>query len=129
MPAVGMRCIVTTLLPFALAIAVLFYDGPGQPWARHHLGDSLAVAFLVGALGAVTRLSLARRALLVAVVAGLVELGQLAAGAPERGPAMQLLIGGHFDPLDLGYYAIGLAVAAVLDRMPRRAGLGQGTGC
>ena len=111
------RHAITTAMPLLLAVAVLVYRGPGWVWARTHFGDTLAVAFLVGAFGLITRWQVRTRLALVGVVAAAVELAQLSEGAADRSAVVQLLIGGHFDPLDFVYYAAGLVLAFALERV------------
>jgi len=108
--------VVTTLVPLCLGLASLVYTGPGALWWRAHAGDALVVAFLVGLAGVVGRLSLRARLLAVAILCTGLELAQLGASA-SRGPIAGLILGSTFDPLDFVYYAIGLALAVVLDRL------------
>ena len=111
------RVALTTLTPLALGLSVLVYQGPGHLWFRAHAGDALVVMFLVGLLGCVSSWSIGRRLLCVGVVAACVECAQLFGGSAERSVTIQLLVGSHFDPLDFAYYAIGLALAAAVDRV------------
>ncbi len=109
--------VVTTLVPLCLGLASLVYTGPGALWWRAHAGDALVVAFLVGLAGLVGTFALRARLLAVAILCSGLELAQLSSGAASRGPLAGLLLGSTFDALDFVYYAIGLALAVVLDQL------------
>lgn len=108
--------VVTILVPLGLGASTLVYDGYGHHWWRAHAGDALVVAFLVGLLGLLPTFSLRRRLVIVAIVSAGLELGQLGVDAGNRSTGAALLLGSHFDPLDFVYYAIGLGLAAGLEK-------------
>ena len=113
------QAVVTTLVPLCFGLASLVYTGPGALWWRAHAGDALVVAFLVGLAGVAGRLTLRVRLLAVAILCTGLELAQLGASA-SRGPIAGLVLGSTFDPLDFVYYAIGLVLAVLLDRIAVR---------
>ncbi|MBB6098685.1 hypothetical protein HNR42_002120 [Deinobacterium chartae] len=107
-------------------VAVVLYGGPGRTWVRGTLGDLLATALLFFVLGALTRWSRSVRAGLSLGAGLLVELAQALRVTPSGG-AGELLLGRHFDPLDLLAYALGVTLAASLEASlerpsPLRAG-------
>ncbi len=107
---------VTTALPFAVGLSTLFYEGAGHVFWRAHAGDALIVAFLVGALGTITRWRLVATCLCVGVLSCGVELAQLADGAGDRRSLVRLLLGSTFDPIDFVAYGVGIALAVLLSR-------------
>lgn len=104
-----------TLVPLILGLTTLVYTGPGHLWWRGHAGDSLVVAFFVGGLGLITRAPLTYRLGLIGILFTGLELAQLTANAGSRGRFSNLVLGSTFDPFDFLYYALGLALAVVLD--------------
>jgi hypothetical protein len=87
-----------------------------HPFVRGHLGD-VAAAMLVYALVALTfrrgRLAVA------AAICFAAELRQLL--VTPAGPAADLVLGRHFDPIDLAAYAVGLLVALAWDSVRVRS--------
>lgn len=106
-----------------LAAGVLAYHrlgiGPGRAFVRGALGDVVAVAFLYFAAGALTDWRPRVRLLLVAGVALGIELSQLVPRS-TRSVAVELTVGATFDPLDLLWYAVGLALAWWIERRALR---------
>ncbi len=109
------RALATTLLPLLLGLGTLVYSGVGHVWARSYAGDAFAVAFVVGLLGLVTPASLPVRLGIAAALALAIEFSQLIGTGSHRGTLSQLLVGSHFDTLDLLYYGAGLLMALALD--------------
>ena len=105
------RAETTRLVAVALAIAAvtLAYRGPGRALVRGHLGDVAAPMLVYALLGLAWRARPATRAAATFAIALVIEAGQLVWHA--RSTAGQLLVGAHFDPLDMLAYAIGTAIA------------------
>jgi hypothetical protein len=103
----------------ALGLFCLVYRGPGFAFTRGHLGDVASTGFLVAAAG-LTGLSRPLRLACVAAIALGLELTQLNAPA-QVSAARQLALGSRFDPLDLLFYALGLALAAAAESLYSRS--------
>lgn len=105
----------------ALGVACLGYGYTGLPLrglVRGHLGDVAAAAAVYAVLGLAVPARSGARAAVTAVLAVVVELAQRR-GAPGAGAAGELVLGAHFDPWDLGAYALGIAAAVAWDRRAR----------
>ena len=97
-----------------------------SPSARDVLGDALWAAMMVWWVGVVApSASLARRSVIAYAICVAVELSQLihvpAIDAARRTTIGHLVLGSDFDPRDLAAYALGVAVAALLERAMRGA--------
>lgn len=113
-------------LSLLLGLAVLVYRGPGRAFVRGALGDVLVVAFLYFVLGAVTRWRPRTRLVAVSGLAVATELSQLVPRG-VRSTAVDLTVGATFDPWDLLWYGLGLALAWLLEaQVIRRVGAGDG---
>ena len=101
---------------FAVGAFVLRYRGPGRAIVRGHLGDVAIVALLYFALALWTPRRRALRAASVGALAAGTELAQLVLPPMRRSLAIDLTVGRTFDPVDLAAYALGLALAVVIER-------------
>ena len=80
---------------------------------RGHLGDVAIIVFLVAGLATVGIGTPRGRLVGVGAFAVAVELWQgLGLVAPDAPFLVHLMVGSTFDPVDLVFYGIGLAVAA-----------------
>lgn len=114
-------------IPFGLGLSCLVYDGPGHLLWRSHGGDAFVVAFLIGLLGLIPRLSFPRRATGIALLCAGLEFAQLQSGSAHRRGIEAIVLGTHFDPLDFLFYAAGIALALLLNR--RSEGMGPRRDC
>jgi hypothetical protein len=101
-----------------LGVACVVYAGPGRAVVRGHLGDVAATMLVYAALAVVLpRLRIVWRAGATAALALAIELHQLLRSAgPPRGVAGELVLGAHFDWVDLVAYAAGIATAVTWER-------------
>jgi hypothetical protein len=115
----------TVVVTLAMAVGVLLYRGPGQPWIRGMGGDLLVVIFLVACVASVPVGTPRSRVIGVAIFAFVVECSQsLDLVGPDSPFIAHLILGSTFDPVDLVVYAVGLVIAAGLEavwRIPPRA--------
>lgn len=103
---------------FALGLACLAYGATALPLrglVRGHLGDVAAAAAVYAVVALVVRAPIAVRAAITAALAVAVEVAQRR-GQPGAGTAGELVLGAHFDPWDLGAYALGIAAAIAWER-------------
>ncbi|MFO0559034.1 MAG: DUF2809 domain-containing protein [Polyangiales bacterium] len=113
-----LRALVVIAACLAVGVFVLAYRGPGRAIVRGHLGD-LAVAALLYfalALAFASKTTVRSRAALVAIVAFSTELFQFVGPSLRRSTLVDLTVGRTFDPWDLLAYALGIALAALIDR-------------
>ena len=106
-----------------LAVEVLIALFVRDEFVRPYLGDVLAVAFLYAALRAATPLGRAPALGLTLAIALGVEIAQAlnlldAIGLRDNAVARTVL-GGVFDWADLGAYAAGALLVAVVERLRR----------
>lgn len=109
---------------------VLLYRGPGRSIVRGHLGDLAIVVLLYFALSLAfaQKTSVRSRAVIVAVIAVATELFQSFGPALHRSTLVDLTVGRTFDPWDLLAYALGIALAVLVDRRwVEPVALAQGT--
>jgi hypothetical protein len=113
---------VYSALFITLAFASKAYRGPWWRIADAYIGDVMVVGFLFFVLSALLpRLATARKFWIVFVYAVLVELFQ-ATGLPASWhlrPPLSYAFGSSFDAIDLIAYAVGVLLAAFLDRFPK----------
>ena len=99
-----------------LVAIALWASGP----LRTHGGDVLVVAWLYAGIRMVMMWSGAVSAVIVFLVALLIEVGQAADFVERIGlqetAATQLTLGSTFDPIDLIAYALGASGAYLIDR-------------
>ena len=120
--------VVLAAAALALGAASFSYGFTALPlrWlVRGHLGDLAAAALVCALLGLVVRAPIAARAAVAAALVAGIELAQRR-GDPGGGTAGALVLGAHFDPWDLGAYALGIALAVAWERRARR-GAAQST--
>lgn len=106
----------------ALGVVVLVYRGPGRAFVRGHVGD-VAATMLVYAVVSLAMAAAHRRrrpmpaiglrALVAMVIATSIEVAQVWWHA--RSTAGHLVFGSTFDPIDLGAYLVGVAIAAGIE--------------
>ena len=106
------------------AVALLFgaERWPGHTIIRGYGGDLAVMLMLVGGLGVVSKMALARRVALALSAAVCVEVMPMVfVGSECTEPeglfasAARLALGCHYDPWDLVAYALGGIVALVLE--------------
>jgi hypothetical protein len=111
---VNLRATAVAAVSLASGLA-LFVAATGP--VRGILGDVLVVVFLVASLAAVRLGRPWTRVLAVGVLSVGLELVQgLHLFGPDSPWLVHLVLGATFDPLDLVAYAVGLAIAAALER-------------
>ena len=88
---------------------------------RGHVGDVAAAMFVYALVALVLRRG---RLLVAGAICLAAELRQLL--VTPAGPAADLVLGRHFDPIDLAAYAVGLLAAVAWERYPRGRGLPLG---
>jgi hypothetical protein len=100
----------------AAGLFVLFYRGPGWRFTRGTLGDLFVVGFLYHLLSLFWRGPAAARASAIAALAVGIELAQWARIFTTRSSdPLVIVTGSTFDVWDLLAYAIGLALAVMLE--------------
>jgi hypothetical protein len=109
----------------AMGLAVRWHGQGLPPVARDVLGDALWATMLAWWVGAaMPGVALWRRGALTMTLCIAVELGQLyrapTLDALRRTPVGRLVLGTDFDTRDLGAYALGVLVAALLEAAVRR---------
>ncbi|MFT3695074.1 MAG: DUF2809 domain-containing protein [Kofleriaceae bacterium] len=100
-------------LAIAIGIFVLIYRGPGRSIVRGNVGDGAAAMLAYALLSLGWRARIRTRAITAFAIACAVELGQTMWHAKSF--AAELTIGSTFDPWDILAYAIGIAVAVLID--------------
>lgn len=115
-----------------ILLAEILIASFGTGWVRHTLGDVFVVGLLYCLLRGVVALPRNTALAVVAVLALITELSQLAGLARflglEETPFGRLVLGGTFAPLDLVAYAIGLVLIAALEAIfLRRQAIGNHT--
>jgi hypothetical protein len=99
----------------ALVLVLIFVFGSGV--LRTAVGDTLVVVVLVAALASIPLGAARQRLAAIAVVSvGAEALQALSLVGPDAHWFWHLTVGSTFDPADLVAYAVGLAVAAALER-------------
>lgn len=92
------------------------YELPAHRWVRGYLGDAFTVLCLYALVSAFTGLRSRTKALVIGGFAGAVEASQvLIAGV--RGQTATLLVGAHFDTMDLVYYALGIVCGVAVEKL------------
>lgn len=109
----------------ALGLVVHLGGAALPPSLRDPLGDALWAAMIAWWLGAAApRARLPARSLVAVAICWAVEASQLyhapAVDALRATTLGHLVLGSDFDPRDLAAYALGVAVAAMLERAFRR---------
>lgn len=106
----------------AAGLFVLFYRGPGWRFTRGTRGELFVVGFLYHLLSLVWRGPAAGRAGAIAVLAVGIELAQWARIFTTRASdPLVVVTGSTFDVWDLVSYALGLALALMLEWRWRRS--------
>ncbi len=109
------RYLALTCACLGLLAAILVYRGPGWRLVRGSVGDAVAVAFLVFALGAALghRMRLGARLSVAGITAVALELAQLLPLPWRESGILAVVVGAHFDPTDFAWYSMGLLCAAL----------------
>lgn len=101
----------------AVGIGVIVYTGPGRAYVRGWVGDIAIIVFLVALLALVPVGRARTRLLAVGGFAIGVELLQSFDWVSPDAPwFVHLTFGSTFDPVDILFYAMGLAIAAGFER-------------
>lgn len=126
------RLVYSVLAAGTIAVGLAVHGGvlPLGPVARDVTGDALWAMMMAWWLGAAApRAPLLARSAVALGICLAVELSQLihtpALDALRRTTLGHLVLGSGFDPRDLAAYSLGVAVAAVLERVARRGRLQQ----
>jgi hypothetical protein len=115
-PRLALLLVLAALVP--LGLGTKSYGGPGQAWVHDNAGDILYAAFWLFALRlAIPHLALWKAAAWVFLFSTAIEFSQLV-HAPlldglRRTLPGRLLLGTEFAWSDIGYYALGAALATV----------------
>jgi uncharacterized protein DUF2809 len=116
-PRAAILAVLIALVP--LGLSTKRYHGPGQAWVHANAGDIVYAAFWFFFLQFVRPpLQSGRAALAVFLYCCLIEFSQLLhppwLEALRQTLPGRLVLGSDFDPMDIAYYAVGVAVAASL---------------